>query len=256
MVTEVKWMSKKLEGKVALVTGGSRGIGKAIALRLAEEGADVAIRYASSGAKADAVAAEIMSKGVRGEAVKADSASPAEVAELVKGVAARFGRLDILVNSAGVYAGGVTGDPALDVAALDRQLAVNLVGPATAVRTAAGLMTEGGRIISIGSNLSERVTFSGVTDYSATKAALVNYTRGWARDLGPKGITVNVVNPGPTDTEMNPDNTEFAAMLKAQIALGRYGKPEEIAAAVAFLAGPDASFITGTSLNVDGGINA
>jgi 3-oxoacyl-[acyl-carrier protein] reductase len=249
-------MSKRLQDKVALVTGGSRGIGKAIALRLAEEGAGVVISYAASAAKAEAVAEEIRAKGVKGEAIRADQANAGEVAKLVSDVAARHGKLDILVNSAGVAAYAMTGDPVTDPTALDRQLAVNLTSIITAVRTAAPLMKEGGRIITIGSNLGQRVGFPGVAEYSGSKAAVAGYTRGWAQDLGPKGITVNVVAPGPIDTDMNPDNTDFAATLKAMTALKRYGKAEEIAAAVAFLASPEASYITGTVLSVDGGINA
>jgi 3-oxoacyl-[acyl-carrier protein] reductase len=255
----MKWssaMTKRLVGKVALVTGGSRGMGAAIARALAADGADVAISYVASADKALAVVRELEAKGVRAAAFKADQAAATEVEALVEAVAERFGRLDILVNSAGVAVGGVVGDPATDFAALDRQFRVNVGGVAAAVRAAAPLMGEGGRIISIGSTVGERVILPGLSDYAATKAAVAAYTRGWARDLGPRGITVNVVEPGPVDTDMNPDGTEFAATLKAATALGRYGKPEEIASAVAFLASPQAAFITGATLNVDGGLLA
>jgi 3-oxoacyl-[acyl-carrier protein] reductase len=170
-------------------------------------------------------------------------------------VADRFGRLDILVNNAGVFVTGQVHDGAIDVAELERQFAVNVGGVVAAVRAAAPLMNDGGRIISIGSVLGEASPFPGIGDYSATKAAVIGYTRGWARDLGPKGITVNTVQPGPIDTDMNPDSGEFADAQRAATALGRYGKAEEVAAAVAFLASPGAAYITGTTLTVDGGFN-
>jgi 3-oxoacyl-[acyl-carrier protein] reductase len=246
-------MAKKLTGKVALVTGGSRGIGAATARALADEGANVAITYAASADKAEAVVRDLEGKGVRAAAFKADQGDAAQVDGLIKAVVKRFGRLDILVNNAGVAVTGSVDDPAGDVAKFDRQFAVNVGGVAAAVRAAAPIMGEGGRIISVGSTLGARVPFAGMADYAATKAAVAGYTKGWARDLGPKGITVNAVQPGPIDTDMNPDSGDFAAMLKAGTALGRYGRPEEVAAAIAFLAGPSASYITGTTLDVDGG---
>jgi 3-oxoacyl-[acyl-carrier protein] reductase len=249
-------MSKKLSGKVALVTGGSRGIGAAIAKALADDGADVAISYASSAAKAEAVVKKLRKNGVRAEAFKADQAKADQVEALVKSVVERFGRLDILVNNAGVFVTGQVHDSNNDVAEFGRQFAVNVGGVAAAVRAAAPLMHDGGRIISIGSTLGEASPFPGIGDYSATKAAVIGYTRGWARDLGPRGITVNTVQPGPINTDMNPDNGAFADTQKAATALGRYGKPEEVAAAVAVLASPGAGYITGTTLTVDGGFNA
>ncbi len=250
-------MSKKLTGKVALVTGASRGIGAAIARALAEDGADVAISYSASEDKAKAVVRDLLAKGVRAEAFKADQADTDAVNELVKTVAQRFGRLDILVNNAGVFVLGQVHDRANNLAELDRMFAVNVGGVATAVRAAAPLMGEGGRIISIGSVVGDSTPFPGAADYSATKAALLGYTRGWARDLGPKGITVNTVQPGPIDTDMNPaENGDFSDAQKATTALGRYGTADEVAAAVAFLAGPTAGYITGTTLTVDGGFNA
>jgi 3-oxoacyl-[acyl-carrier protein] reductase len=179
-----------------------------------------------------------------------------KVEDLVKKVAAKFGRLDILVNNAGVFAMGQVHDRANNLAELDRLFAINVGGVVTAVRAAAGVIGKGGRIISIRSVVGEASPFPGIADYSATKAALLGYTRGWARDLGPKGITVNTMQPGPIDTDMNPEDGELAEAQKVRTALGRYGKPDEVAAAVAFLAGPDAAYITGTTLTVDGGYNA
>ncbi len=248
--------SKKLAGKVALVTGGSRGIGAGIALALALDGADVALSYVSSPEKANAVVASLQAHGVRAAAFKADQADASQVQNLVKAVAAHFGRLDILVNNAGVAAAGKVDDPTADIAALDRQLAINYTAVVVATRTASQLMGDGGRIITIGSGLATRATFPGIADYAATKAAVVGYTKGAARDLAPRNITVNVIQSGSIGTDMNPSEGAFADAQKSSIALARFGKPEEIGAAVAFLASPAASYITGTVLNVDGGFGA
>ena len=249
-------MSKTLKGKVALVTGGSRGIGAAIAKKLAEDGADVAISYSASADKANQVVKEIEAKGVRGAAFKADQAKTKEVEALVESVVKRFGRLDILVNNAGVFVTSQVHERANNQVELDHLFAVNVSGVAAAVRAASGVIGDGGRIISIGSVVGEQSPFPGIADYSATKAALLGYTRGWARDLGPKGITVNDVQPGPIDTDMNPADGEQAAGQAQATALGRYGKPEDIADMVAHLAGDGGRYITGASFLVDGGFAA
>ena len=246
-------MTNQLTGKVALVTGGSRGIGAAIARRLAKDGADVAFSYAASPERAEQVVKEIESHGVRGFAVKADQGDAGQVVRLVTSVHEHFGRLDILVNNAGSYVTGAVDDAAADIAAFDRQFAVNVKGVATAVRTAAPLLTDGGRVISIGTIFASRSPIPGIGDYAASKAAVAAYTRSWARDLGPRGITVNVIQPGAINTEMNPETGDHASMLVALAALGRYGQPDEIAGVAAFLAGPDASYVTGATINVDDG---
>ena len=249
-------MTRRLSGKVALVTGGSRGIGAAIVMGLAEEGADVAFSFSASALKAESLVRAVEGFGVRTIAVNDDQTVEDQVTALVRSAHERLGGLDILVNSAGVSINGVVGDPAADIAEFDRQFAVNVKGVATAVRAAAPLLSNGGRVISIGTVFATRSPFPGLGDYSASKAAVAAYTRAWARDLGPRAITVNVVQPGPINTDINPETAGHAPALTQMTALGRYGQPNEIASVVAFLAGPDASYITGATLNVDGGLLA
>ncbi|CAO3437046.1 SDR family NAD(P)-dependent oxidoreductase [Azospirillum endophyticum] len=249
-------MTQALLGKVALVTGGSRGIGAAIVRRLAGDGADIVFSYGSSKEQAERMVGEVETLGRRAIAIKADQAVGPEVEALVKAAHAAFSRLDILVNSAGVFTTGVAGDPATDPVALDRQLDINLKGVVSAVRTAIPLLGDGGRIVSIGTaGASHRAAFPGIADYVASKAAVAAYSRGWARDLGRRGITVNVVQPGPINTDMAPKDGPVADLLKGMSALGRYGEPEDVAAAVAFLVGPEATYITGATLTVDGGLS-
>lgn len=244
----------ELAGKRALVTGASRGIGAAIALALAEKGADVAITYERSAERAAEVVRTIEAMGRRAVAIQADSADAAAVKRSVGEAAEDLGGLDILVNNAGIARGGPVAE--MSLADIDAILDVNVRSVVLASQAAIPHLTEGGRIISIGSCLGERVPFAGVTVYSMSKSALLSFTRGLARELGPSGITVNLVQPGSTDTDMNPADGAQSDMQRAMIALGHYGKPEDIAAAVAFLASPAARQITGTTITIDGGANA
>ncbi|PYE25693.1 3-oxoacyl-[acyl-carrier protein] reductase [Rhizobium sp. PP-CC-3A-592] len=248
--------NQPLTGKVALVTGGSRGIGAAIVRRLARDGANVVFSYAALASIADSIVREIEAAGRQALFIKADQGIPGEVAALVRKAHAFRGRLDILVNSAGVFVTGMVGCPEADIAAFDRQIDINVKGAAAAVRAAVPLMSDGGRIVSSGTTGAVHVPFAGAADYVATKAAVAAYTRGWSRDLGPRNITVNIIQPGAINTDMNPQDGPFAETLNKLATLGRYGQPEDIAAAVAFLAGPDAGYITGATLNVDGGQSA
>lgn len=245
-----------LEGKVALVQGGSRGIGAAIVRRLAREGAQVAFTYVSSADAAQALAEEINAGGGGGRALalRADSADASAVQQVVEDTVKAFGRLDILVNNAGVLAVAPVAE--FDLADFDRLLAVNVRSVFVASQAAARHMGQGGRIINIGSTNAERMPFAGGAPYAMSKSALVGLTRGMARDLGPQGITVNNVQPGPVDTDMNPASGDFADSLIPLMAIGRYGHADEIASFVAYLAGPEAGYITGASLTADGGFAA
>ena len=243
-----------LNGKVALVQGGSRGIGAAIVRRLAKEGAQVAFTYVSATDTAAALAADINANGGQALALRADSADAVAVQQAVQATVEAFGRLDILVNNAGVLA--VAPVTEFDLAEFDRMLAINVRSVFVACQAAARHMGQGGRIINIGSTNAERMPFAGGAPYAMSKSALVGLTRGMARDLGPQGITVNNVQPGPVDTDMNPASGEFADSLIPLMAIGRYGQADEIASFVAYLAGPEAGYITGASLTADGGFAA
>ncbi|MEU4774953.1 3-oxoacyl-ACP reductase family protein [Micromonospora sp. NPDC023644] len=243
-----------LNGRVALVTGGARGIGAAIALRLAQDGADVAITYENSADRAAAVAKQIEALGRRALAIRADSADPAAVRDAVDRAATGLGRLDILVNNAGVFLVGQVTELGDDE--VERTLAVNVRAPFLAAQAAVRHLTDGGRIISVGSNVGERTVFPGLSLYSMSKTALVGLTRGLARELGPRGITANLVNPGPTDTDANPADGPNAATIAGFTALGRFATPADIAATVAHLAGPEAGYVTGAVVNVDGGFTS
>lgn len=242
--------------KVALVTGGSRGIGAAIVKRLASDGYKVAFTYLNADDKATELVNQVKTAGGEAIAIKADSGDIKAAENVVEQTVKQYGRLDTLVNSAGVTTFSVVDNAGDDLAHVDRLFAVNVNGVAAVVRAATKYIGEGGRIISIGSTFADRLANAGFADYAASKAAIAAYSRGWAWDLGKKGITVNTVQPGPTDTDMNPDGTEFSDKIKSGLALGRYGKSEEIAAAVSFLASEEASFVTGSTLTVDGGQNA
>ncbi|MFD9889595.1 3-oxoacyl-ACP reductase family protein [Amycolatopsis sp. NPDC059027] len=240
-----------LDGKVALVTGGSRGIGAATALRLAEEGADVALTYATNGEKAAGIVDRIKALGRRALAVQADSADADAVTRAVDATVAEFGRLDILVNNAGV--GFVGPLEATGIDDVDRVLAVNVRGVFAATKAAAGHLGDGGRVITIGSCVAERVPGPGMTLYALSKTAMVGLTKGLARELGPRGITVNLVQPGPTDTDMNPADGPYAADQRSLTVFDRYGEAGEVANTVAFLAAPASGYVTAAILSVDGG---
>ena len=242
-----------LAGKAALVTGGSRGIGAAIARRLAHDGADVAITFASAQPK-DEVVRAVEAAGRRGLGIRADAADPGQVREAVAKSVATFGRLDVLVNNAGILVMGPLEQFTLED--FDRMVAVNVRAAFVATQAAAPHMGAGGRVIMIGSVNADRMPFAGGAVYAMTKAAIAGLTRGLARDLGPRDITVNAVQPGPVDTDMNPASGPFAKDLKALTVLKRYGTADEVAGLVAYLASPIAGYVTGASLTIDGGFDA
>ena len=246
--------TQPLSGKVALIQGGSRGSGAAIVQRLAAEGAAVAFTYVSSTAKAQALQDSIIAAGGKALAIQADSADAAAIRQAVNSTVQTFGRLDILVNNAGVLAVAALEDFTLED--FDQTLAINVRSVFIASQEAARHMGAGGRIINIGSTNADRMPFAGGGPYAMSKAALVGLTKGLARDLGPRGITINNVQPGPVDTDMNPAHGEFAESLIPLMAVGRYGTAGEIASFVAYLAGPEAGYITGASLTIDGGFGA
>ena len=247
-------MNQILKGRRALVTGGSRGIGAAIVKRLAREGADVALTYSSSPDRAEEVAKAAQSLGVQSLTIQADSADADAVVAAVERTAQEFGGIDILVNNAGIAVMGPIDE--FKLADFDRTFAINVRAVFVATQAAVKHMKEGGRIINIGSTNAERMPFAGGGVYAMSKSALQGLVQGLSRDLGPRGITINNVQPGPVDTELNPASGDFAASLIKLMALPRYGTAEEIAGFVAYLASPEAAYITGANLMIDGGFSA
>ncbi|GLK84308.1 SDR family NAD(P)-dependent oxidoreductase [Ancylobacter defluvii] len=247
-------ISLPLAGKAALVTGGSRSIGAAIARRLAADGASVAITYNASPEKARQVVADIEAAGGRAIAIAADAGAPEAVRAAVTRAIEAFGGIDILVNNAGLGLGGPIEEVSFET--YERMIAVNVTGVFVATQEAARHMKAGGRIIQIGSSMTRYAAFPTASLYTLTKGAITGFNRSLVRDLGPKGITVNTVHPGPTDTDMNPADGPVARIVGPGMAVGRYGQPHEIAAVVAFLASPDAAFVTGADIVADGGLTA
>src|SRR6266516_8001226 len=245
-------MTRKLEGKIALITGGSRGIGAAIAKRLAADGASVAITYAKDSSAASAVVKAIELDGGKAVAIQADAADAEAVRAAVEKTVATFGPLDVLVNNAGTAIAKKFDETTLEE--MDRLIDINIRGTFVATQAALKHMKDGGRIIMIGSSVGERVFIPGMAPYSATKGAIKMFAQGLARELGARGITVNNIPPGPIDTDLNPAAGDWAVPQKANTALDRYGHVEEVAALVAFVAGPESSYITGSNLTVDGGM--
>ncbi|AMT88594.1 MULTISPECIES: 3-oxoacyl-ACP reductase family protein [Pseudomonas] len=243
-----------LTGKIAIVTGGSRSIGAAIAKRLAADGATVAITYNASPDRAAAVVQEIVAAGGQAVALAADAGNPEAVRAAIAEVAQRFGKIDILVNNAGISLLGAPEDIAFED--FQRILAVNVTGVFVATQQALKHMGQGGRIIHIGSSMVQYAAFATASVYTLSKGALTGFSRGLVRDLGPRGITVNTVHPGPTDSDMNPADGPIADFLRPNIAMGRYGEGKDVASAVAYLASAEAGFVTGAELIVDGGFTA
>jgi 3-oxoacyl-[acyl-carrier protein] reductase len=247
-------MSKKLEGKIALITGGSRGIGAAIAKRLAADGANVAITYTKGAGAAASIVKEIERAGQKAIAIQADATDARAVEAAVERTVAAFGRLDVLVNNAGTAIPKTFAETTLEE--MDRLIDTNVRGTFVATQAALKHMNDGGRIIMIGSAVGERVLVPGLVPYSATKGAVKMFAQGLSREVGSRGITVNNIQPGPIDTDLNPAAGDWAVPQKAATALDRYGRVDEVAALVAFVAGPESSYITGANLTVDGGMNA
>jgi 3-oxoacyl-[acyl-carrier protein] reductase len=244
----------KLKEKVALVTGGSRGIGAAIAKRLASEGAAVAITYTKGADAASSVVKEIEKAGGKAIAIQADATNPEAVKNAVNNTVSTLGGIDVLVNNAGMAIAKKFEETTLEE--IDQMMALNVRGAFVATHAALKHMKKGGRIIMIGSCVGERLVTPGLVAYSATKGAIKMFTQGLSREVGDRGITVNNIQPGPIDTDLNPASSDWATPQKAMTALGRYGTVDEVAALVAFVAGPEASYITGANLTVDGGTNA
>ncbi len=245
---------KSLYGKTALVTGGTRGIGAASAFQLAEAGANIAITYSSSAEEAQDEVSRLEGLSVEARAYKADAAKPESLQQVVEQIVKDLGDITILVNNAGAFAGGLIGE--IDYTEYRRIMSINVDALFTTTQAVLKSMPDGGRIINIGSVLGERASTAGISVYNASKFAVAGLTRSWAKDLAPRNILVNVVQPGPIATVMNPEDGANSDHMRNLTALGRYGKPHEVASLVAFLAGPKATYITGATINVDGGWNA
>jgi 3-oxoacyl-[acyl-carrier protein] reductase len=246
--------STRLAGKVAIVTGGSRSLGAGIVERLASEGAAVVLTYSASPEKADLLVKSIEARGGRALAVRADAGDPAAVRAAVKKTVEAFGRLDILVNNAGIGLMGAIDEISFED--YERMIAVNVTGTFVSTQEAVRHMTSGGRVIQIGSSMTRYAAFPAASLYTLTKGAVSGFNRSLARDLGPRGITVNAIHPGPIDTDMNPDGGPISKIVGPGIAVGRYGKPADIASLVAYLASDESAFVTGADIVADGGLTA
>lgn len=247
-------MIKPLKEQNILITGGSRGIGAAIVRRLAYDGANVAFTFSRSAPAARELVQMLVLDGVKAKAYQADASQPRNLPTVIDRFVEDFSRLDVLVNNAGVFSGAAIGD--IDAGEFTRVMQINVEAAFMLSNAAVKVMAPGSRIINISSVLGERAAVAGLSVYNASKFAITGFSRSWARDLGSRGILVNAVQPGPINTDMNPEDGEKADHMKQQTALGRFGQPHEVAGVVAFLAGPDATYITGATFNVDGGWNA